>query len=114
NIFNILSVLGLAALVSPQAIPVAPTALAFDLPVMIAVAMACLPIFFTGGVIARWEGVLFLGYYVAYTTYLVLSVAQPQLVPDFKMVMLWGVMPLTALTLLISLAQSIKARQWAL
>lgn len=114
NIFNILSVLGLAALVSPQAIPVAPTALAFDLPVMIAVAVACLPIFFTGGVIARWEGLLFLGYYVAYTTYLVLSVTRPQFVPDFKMVMLWGVMPLTALALLISLAQSIKSRQWAL
>jgi len=112
NIFNILSVLGLAALVSPQGIPVAPAALAFDLPVMIAVAVICLPIFFTGGVIARWEGLLFLGYYVAYTAYLVLSTTHPQLVPDFRLVMLLGVMPLTGLALLISLIQSIKAKQW--
>ncbi len=49
----------------------APNRLRFDIPVMIAV--ACLPVFFTGHVIARWEGVLFLGYYVAYTLYLILN-----------------------------------------
>ena len=70
NIFNLLCVLGLASLVSPNAIPVAANALAFDFPVMIAVAIACLPIFASGATIARWEGALFRGYYVAYTAYL--------------------------------------------
>ena len=54
NIFNLLCVLGLASLVSPSAIPVAANALAFDFPVMIAVAIACLPIFFNGYSIKRW------------------------------------------------------------
>lgn len=46
NIFNILAVLGLSGLISPDGINVAPSALRFDIPVMIAVAAACLPIFF--------------------------------------------------------------------
>ena len=61
NIYNIRAVLGLAALVSPAGVGVAPAALDFDIPVMVAVAVACLPIFFTGHVIARWEGWLFFG-----------------------------------------------------
>jgi hypothetical protein len=40
---------------------------------MIAVAVAALPIFFTGYTIAQWEGVVFLAYYAAYTVSLVLS-----------------------------------------
>jgi cation:H+ antiporter len=36
--------------------------LSFDLPVMTAVAFACLPVFFTGREIARWEGAIFVGY----------------------------------------------------
>jgi Ca2+/Na+ antiporter len=51
--------------------------LAFDLPVMTAVAVACLPVFFTGGV-ARWEGAVFLAYYAAYTVYLVLAANRPR------------------------------------
>ena len=71
NIYNILAVLGFAALLSPSGVAVAPAALDFDIPVMLAVAGACLPIFFTGHLIARWEGWLFFGYYVAYTLFLV-------------------------------------------
>ena len=73
NIFNILGVLGLSAVVAPDGLAVAPSVLAFDGRVMFAVAVACLPVFFTGRPIARWEGVLFLGYYAAYTAYLVLA-----------------------------------------
>ena len=109
NIFNILSVVGLAAAVSPQGLNVSPVALAFDLPVMIAVAVACLPVFFTGGVIARWEGVLFLAYYVSYTLYLLLSAAQSQTLPVYTMIMLMVVLPLTIITLIVSLIRALKA-----
>lgn len=101
NVFNILLVLGLAAAASPAGIAVSPAALHFDLPVMLAASLACLPIFFTGLVIARWEGFLFLGYYAAYTTYLLLSSAAHEVLPLFNTVMLLFVMPLTGLTLLI-------------
>jgi len=63
NLFNILAVLGLSSVVSPSGVAVAPEALRFDLPVMIGAAIACLPIFFTGNRIARWEGALFFAYY---------------------------------------------------
>jgi cation:H+ antiporter len=101
NIFNVLSVLGLTGLVSPAAISVSGAALAFDIPVMLAVAVACLPIFFTGYLIARWEGLLFLGYYVAYTLYLVLNATHHDTLPLFNTVMLLFVLPLTAITLLV-------------
>lgn len=72
NIFNILSVLGFSASVAPGDLVVAPAMLAFDLPVMVAVALLCLPVFFNGAIITRGEGALFLVLYVAYTLYLIL------------------------------------------
>ena len=107
NIFNLLCVLGLASLISPQAIVVSPNALAFDFPVMIAVAVACLPIFFTGYAINRWEGLLFLAYYVAYTAYLVMSSADRPFTDIFSDAMLGYALPLTTITLLI-----IAGRAW--
>ena len=107
NIFNLLCVLGLASLVSPNAIGVAANALAFDFPVMIAVALACLPIFFTGYAINRWEGLLFVAYYVAYTVYLVLVSTGRPLAEVFGDAMIGYVVPLTMVTLLV-----ISGRAW--
>ncbi len=101
NIFNILAVLGLASIVGPAGVNVNPAALTFDIPVMIAVAVACLPIFYTGHTIARWEGWVFLAYYVAYTAYLILAATQHDALSAFGSVMFWFVLPLTALTLAI-------------
>lgn len=108
NIFNILAVLGLGSIVAPQGIPVSPGALSFDIPVMIAVAIATLPIFFSGYTIARWEGAVFLGYYGVYTVYLVLQSTEHHLVGEFGAAMAWFVLPLTALTLLISLVRGLR------
>lgn len=100
NLFNLLSVLGLAGVVAPGGLPVSPAALAFDIPVMVAVAVACLPVFFTGWVIARWEGFLFLAYYGAYVLYLILAASGQEALPLLRDVMLF-IVPLTALTLLV-------------
>jgi cation:H+ antiporter len=100
NIFNILAVLGLAALVAPAGINIAPSALRFDIPVMIAAAVACLPVFFTGYRIARWEGLLFLGYYIAYTAFLILAATQHDAMEAFSVIMLLFVIPLTVITLI--------------
>jgi cation:H+ antiporter len=99
NIFNILSVLGLSGIASPDGITVAPAALTFDIPVMIAVALACTPIFLTGHLIARWEGCVFLLYYAAYTAYLILNASAHDALPAFSAVMLEFVLPITVLTL---------------
>jgi cation:H+ antiporter len=99
NIFNLLSVLGLSGLLAPAGLPAPPALLRFDLPVMVAVAVACLPIFASGSLIARWEGALFLFYYAAYTAYLVLAAQQHDALPAFSAVMETFVLPLTAVTL---------------
>ena len=100
NIFNILGVLGAASIVAPMGIEVSPAVVSFDIPVMIAVAFACLPIFFTGGIISRQEGALLLGYYVVYTLYIVLAAAQHEALSKFSAVMLYFVVPLTMITLI--------------
>jgi cation:H+ antiporter len=113
NLFNLLGVLGISAAVGGEGLTVSPEALRFDLPVMIAVAVACLPIFFTGHVIARWEGVLFLVYYVAYTTYVVAAATLPELAPTLATAMLGFVIPLTAITLAVSVVQSVRGKDEA-
>ncbi|MGR9116741.1 MAG: calcium/sodium antiporter [Gammaproteobacteria bacterium] len=108
NIFNILAVLGLSAMVAPDGVKVAPAALNFDIPVMLAVAIACLPVCFTGYVISRWEGVVFLGYYAAYTTWLILNAGQYQVLSLFGAAMVYFVVPLTLLTLLILVGRQLR------
>lgn len=97
NIFNVLGILGVAAVVAPVSVP--PVARAFDLPVMVAVCIACLPIFFIGFRIARWEGAMFLAYYAAYTAYLIMAATHHAALPTFGRVMLYFVIPLTAVTI---------------
>ena len=99
GIFNLGAVLGISAMVSGSGLQVPSSLLAFDLPVMLAVAIACLPVLFTGHLIARWEGAVFLGYYVAYTTYLVLNAQDHDALDEFTLVMSTVVIPLTVLTL---------------
>jgi len=101
NIFNIGMVLGLPAILFGEGIPVPAPAIALDLPLMLATALALLPIAFTGFIIARWEGVLFLAVYVAYTAYLVLAATDHAALDGFTDVMAWFVLPLLALTLVV-------------
>lgn len=90
---------------------VAASALAFDFPVMIAVALACLPIFFTGYSINRWEGLLFLAYYVAYTAYLVMANTDGPFADTLGDAMIGYVLPLTAVTLLVIASQAWKRQR---
>ncbi len=101
NVFNLTGVLGLAALISPAGMDVAPAVIAFDLPVMLAVAFACLPVFFTGGTISRTEGAVLLAYYAAYMIYLVLAATAHDALAPFSATMMGFVLPITALTLAI-------------
>ncbi len=101
NLFNLLVVLGLTSIVAPHGVEVSPAAFSFDIPVMTAVAVACLPIFARGHLIGRWEGWLFLGYYIAYTTFLVLDATGHHALPLFRSAMLHFVLPLTAVTLVV-------------
>lgn len=111
NLFNLLFVLGSAATVSPEAITVPEVAMAFDFPVMLAASAACLPIFFTGHSIERWEGGLFFLYYVAYVVYLVMSSTQNFALPIFHSVMFSFVIPLTVVTLVLITWREARSRR---
>ena len=100
NLFNLLSVLGFSSIVSPSGIAVPDAAISFDIPVMIGVAISCLPIFFTGYLISRWNGALFLFYYLAYTLYLIMASIQHDALATFTNAMMF-LIPLTLLTLVI-------------
>ena len=97
--FNILACLGLTGLVAPGGISVPPSIMNFDLWVMLAVCFACIPVFLTGREIARWEGAVFLGYYVAYVAYLILASQEHDAIGAYSAVMMSFVIPLTVITL---------------
>jgi cation:H+ antiporter len=100
NIFNIGLVLGLPAILFGEGIPVPSAAIAIDLPLMLAAAVALLPIVFTGFIVSRWEGTAFVLLYVAYMLYVVLASTQHDAADGFTAVMLWFVLPLVAITLI--------------
>ena len=107
SIYNILLVLGVTAMVAPAGIAVAQSVQNFDIPVMIAVAVACLPILFTGYRIDRWEGAVFLAYYLAYTGYVILRATEHDLLEPFSRAMLIFVLPITILTLVVVLLRTL-------
>ncbi len=107
NLFNILGVLGVSGLIAPSPLVVSPTALAFDLPVMVAVALLCLPIFFSGSVISRGEGALFLACYAAYTVFLILRSQESPLLPIYQALLIYLLLPVTFLALLF-----VSIRAW--
>jgi cation:H+ antiporter len=103
NTFNILGVLGLSALVSGAAgLTVSAPVMNFDMWVMLAVALACLPIFFSGREIARWEGGVFVAYYVAYVSFLIMAATAHAALEPFSTIMLTFVVPITIITLVVT------------
>ncbi|MBP7503564.1 MAG: calcium/sodium antiporter [Aquabacterium sp.] len=109
NTFNILGCLGISGMLSTSGLVVAESVIHFDAWVMLAVALACLPIFISGREIARWEGVVFLLYYAAYTAYLILASQAHDALQQFSAVMLYFVVPLTVITMAVSLFKHRRA-----
>lgn len=111
NIFNIGAVAGLAAMISPTGLPVPESALALDIPLMIAASAVLLPLAFTGSVIARWEGGLLVTLYVSYLLYTVLAAAERPILQGFTTVMLWFITPLVVLTVISTVVHEISRRR---
>jgi cation:H+ antiporter len=110
NIFNILWILGATSVVAGDGLPVASAMLRFDIPVMMGVAIACLPIFFTGFRVGRWEGVLFVAYYAAYLADVILTATGHPGLGAFRVAMTVFVVPLTVLGLGLSAWMSLRGR----
>ncbi|MEM9562796.1 MAG: calcium/sodium antiporter [Actinomycetota bacterium] len=110
NIYNVLFVLGAVGVFTPAGIAVSSEALALDLPVMIAAAVACVPVLVGDRVLNRWEGVMFLGYYVAYLTFLALDASDHDATDSFILFFGWIVIPLTVITLVTVMVRQLRAR----
>ena len=96
NIFNILAVLGVGAMASTTGgVNIPPSALWIDIPIAILVAIACMPIFFTGNMINRFEGGIFVGYYALYSIHLFLKATSSEMLGTYNSIICYGVLPIT-------------------
>ena len=95
NLYNILLTLGLTVVIAPNVLDVSGAAIVFDLPFMVAVSIACIPIFVSGFDITKTDGSIFLFYYGAYLTYLVLGAVNSGFVSTMEDGMLFAVIPIT-------------------
>lgn len=110
-LFNVFAVAGLGALVAPGGLVAPASLVAVDSWVMLAVAVVCLPVCFTGRRIDRWEGALFFGYYLAYLAYLILDATGHPARDALAAVMLTYVVPATLLLLALSVLLSARRTQ---
>ena len=69
SIINVTLILGTSLLFAAQPIPVAPSFMRIDIPIMILVSLACVPVFLTGKRMSRLEGGLFVAAYLGYLAY---------------------------------------------
>lgn len=106
NLFNLLGVLGLTALIAPLPLSVSPNALDFDLPVMLAVAALCLPVFYSGYRVTRAEGLLLLALYFAYGLHIISFTTGMPLADSLEKLMIHFVLPLLAAFLVFGTVQA--------
>jgi cation:H+ antiporter len=105
NLYNILLTLGLTLIIAPGVLQVSEAALYLDLPFMVAVSIACIPIFLAGLDLTKTDGAIFLFYYVTYLTYLVMDAMGSTLTADLKFAMLWFVIPATIIYMFVRLRE---------
>ncbi len=112
NIFNILCVLGISGLVSPLPLLAGEQMAMVDIPVMVGVALLCVPLFFIGSVLNRIEGLLFMLLYIAYTWYLVAMALKEAYLPDLQQGILYGLLPVVVFYVVVSFIHDrIKSKQ---
>jgi cation:H+ antiporter len=109
NIFNLLGVLGLGALLAPDGISVAERVLRQDFPVMAFVALVSLPVFYIDNRISRVEGTLLLGYYVLYVTYVILQASKSSSLPAVTLFVTFFA-PITFVALVVVAVRSSRSK----
>ena len=111
NLYNILLTLSLTVLIAPGAIDVSQEAINLDLPIMLIVAIACLPLFWPGKELGRKEAIGFLFYYVAYMTYLVFLAMEHPFKETMEVIMVWGIFPITAFLVILKFLFDFRSKR---
>lgn len=110
NIFNILCVLGVSGLVSPMPLLAGDQLANLDIPVMLGVAVLCLPVFYIGAILSRAEGALFLVLYVAYVWILIAMALELGYAVQLQNAVLYGLIPVAAAFVLVTLVLDLRKR----
>ncbi|WP_133752165.1 calcium/sodium antiporter [Pseudomonas sp. LP_7_YM] len=102
NLFNLLGVLGLTSLIASGPLSISPNAMDFDLPVMLGVAVLCLPLFYSGYRITRLEGLLLLGLYAVYGLHIISFATGMPLAERLERLMTHYALPTLGVCVLVS------------
>lgn len=108
NVFNIALCLGLASIVAPQGLTAPEQLLSFDLRVMVLTAVVLLPLMISGYEVSRVEGGLLVFWCMVYIILTVLSAIDHALLPVLMNITVYGLLPLTLLFILATVAFSLK------
>jgi cation:H+ antiporter len=90
NIFNLLAALGVGAVAARGGVPVGAEALDFDVPMMVAVAVVCVPLVLAGAVVPRWQGGLLVLYYAAFLLVQAASASPGIAAAPYRSGLLWA------------------------
>ena len=77
NILNILAILGLSSVIAPEGLVVSDTLRLFDIPVMLVVSVAVIPLFWTHGMVTRLDSLALVAGYLLYVASLLLDWNDP-------------------------------------
>ena len=108
NIFNLLSVLGFTSVAALGKVPVSASALRVDIPVMLAVALVCLPMFRAGYRITRLRGLVFVSAYVLYLLYLILGAIHSEVLPMMEQLVVSVLLPALVIGTLITFVRDLR------
>lgn len=111
NIANILVILGVSSLVTSGGLAVADSLLKVDIPLMILIAIVSLPVFYTGYLIRRWEGAVFLVAYLSYTTWLVCHATGQPITEGLGKALGWVFVPIVLATFAVTGMRALTTRQ---
>ena len=101
SLLNLLLILGVCGAVSGGGgLAVDPVLVDRDFPVMLFATLACLPIFWTRGVISRLEGGILVGLYGLYLFEQLLNYGAPDTVDDYRLSILVVILPIVTIFLL--------------
>lgn len=73
SVYNILVILGVVCLVPAAGVEVSSELIRIDIPIMLGVALLCIPVFVSRRKISRFEGGLFVSAYATYLGYLIIE-----------------------------------------
>lgn len=108
NIFNLLCVLGFTGIAAGGQVSVSADALRVDIPVMLGVALICVPVFRSGYCITRFNGAVFVVAYVLYLVYLGIAAGRGEPMPLLEWMLMGMAIPALLIGTLVMFIRDLR------